>query len=110
MAQLKPTPPPVEDFFARPFPSNPFPIFVKGDTDNLKSFEIEKLLNKRQVKKGKGRAIEYLVCWKGYGPKWNRWYNVKELDNAAALVDDYKASLAATRTHFINRDVDFFAQ
>ncbi len=110
VAQLEPAPPPTEDPFGRPFLSNPPPVFVEGDTDNMKSFEIERLLNKRQIKKGKGRAIEYLVCWKGYGPEWDRWYNVKELDNVAALVNEYEASLASTRTYFLNEDVDFFSQ
>ncbi len=76
----------------------------------MKSFEIERFLNKRQIKKGKGRAIEYLVRWKGYGPEWDRWYNVKELENTAALVDDYEANLASTRTHYFNEDVEFFSQ
>ena len=110
VAQLEPAPPPTEDPFGRPFPSNPPPVFVKGDTDKIKSFEIERLLNKRQVKKGKGQAIKYLVRWKGYGPEWDRWYNIKELDNAAALVDDYEVSLASTRTHYLNEDVEFFSQ
>lgn len=61
MAQLEPISPPAEDPFQRPFPSNLPPVFVDGDTNNWKSFEIEKLLNKRQVKKGKGQAVEYLV-------------------------------------------------
>lgn len=96
MAQLEPAPPTAKDRFARPFPSNPLPVFVEGNTDKLKSFEIEKLLNKRQFKKGKGHTIEYLVRWKGYSPEWNRWYNVKEFDNAVAFVDDYEATLTAT--------------
>ncbi len=62
VAQLEPAPPPAEDPFERLFISNPPPIFVKGNTNNMKTFEIEKLLNKRQIKKEKGRAIEYLVC------------------------------------------------
>ena len=110
VAQLEPAPPSTENPFGRPFLSNPPPVFVKGDTNKIKSFEIEKLLNKRQVKKGKGQAIEYLVRWKGYGSEWDRWYNVKELDNAAALVDNYEASLASTRTHYLNEDVEFFSQ
>lgn len=69
VAQLKPTPPPVENFFERPFPSNPPSLFVEGNTNKLKSFEIERLLNKCQVKKEKDQAIEYLVHWKRYGPK-----------------------------------------
>ena len=110
MVQLEPAPPPAEDPFGRPFPSHPPFIFIEGDTDKVKNFEVERLLNKRQVRKGKDRAVEYLLCWKGYGPEWNRWYNFKELDNTSALVDDYKAGLASTRAHFLNKDVDFFSQ
>lgn len=61
VAQLEPAPPPAKDPIARLFPSNPPSVFVKGDTNKLKSFEIERVLNKRQVRKGKGQAVEYLV-------------------------------------------------
>lgn len=47
VAQLEPAPPPVKDLFGRSFSSNPPLIFVEGDTNNVKSFEIERLLNKR---------------------------------------------------------------
>lgn len=110
VAQLKPTPPLAKNFFTRFFPSNLLFVFVKSDTHKLKNFEIEKFLNKHQIKKNKGRAIEYLVCQKGYGLKQDRWYNIKELNNATALVNDYKASLASTRTYFINGNIDFFFQ
>ena len=62
MAQLELVPPPAKDLFARPFPSNPPLIFVKGNTDKIKSFRIKRLLNKRQIKKDKSRAIKYFVC------------------------------------------------
>lgn len=67
---------------------------MEGDTDTLKSFEVERLLNKRLVKRGKGRSVEYLVRWKKYGPEWDRWYSVKDLDNAPDLVRDYERALA----------------
>ena len=72
----------------------PLAVFVDGDTDASKSFEVERLLNKQTVKKGKSRAIEYLVRWKGYRPEWDRWYNIKDFDNAADLVHDYKEAFA----------------
>lgn len=72
IAQLEPAPPPALDPFSRPFPSHPPLVFVEDDTDVLKSFEVERLLNRRVVKKGKGRAVQYLVQWKGYGPEWDR--------------------------------------
>lgn len=62
VAQLKLAPPLAKDPFGRPFLSNPPFVFVKGNTDKMKSFEIERLLNKRQIKKKIGQAIKYLVC------------------------------------------------
>lgn len=59
VAQLKPAPNPAQDPFARPFPSHPPPVFVDRDTNVLKSFKIEQLLNKRLVKRRKDRSIEY---------------------------------------------------
>ena len=110
VAQLESAPPPAEDPFGRPFPSNLLPVFVEGNTNKVKSFEVEKLLNKWQVRKGKGRAVKYLVRWKGYGSKWDRWYNIKKLNNAIAFIDDYEAGLASTRAHFFNENIDFFSQ
>lgn len=52
---------PAKYLFAKLFPSKSLFVLVKDDTNKLKSFEIERLLNKRQVKKGKGHAIENLV-------------------------------------------------
>lgn len=51
-----------KDPFGRLFPSNPLFVFVKGNTNKMKSFEIKKLLDKRQIKKRIGQAIKYLVC------------------------------------------------
>lgn len=88
MAQLEPASPLVKDFFAKLFLSNPSPVFIKSNTNKLKNFKIETFLNKRQVKKKKDQAIKYLVYWKGYNPKWDKWYNVKDFDNTATLVKD----------------------
>lgn len=46
MAQLKPIPSLSKDPFARLFPSNPPPVFIEENTNNFKSFEIERLFNK----------------------------------------------------------------
>ena len=94
VAQLEPAPSPADDPFNRPRLHMAPAVFVDGDTDASKFFKVERLLNKRTVKKGKGRAIEYLVCWKGYGPEWDRCYNIKDLDNAADLVHNYEEALA----------------
>ena len=70
-------------------------MFVEGDTDTIKSYEIDRLLNKRIIKKGYGVSIQYLARWKGYGPEFNEWLAVSALKNAKELIDDYEKSLAA---------------
>lgn len=58
--------------------------------DKLKSFEIERLLNKYIIKKSKGQTIKYLICWIGYSPKEHKWYSVKDFDHTTELVNKYK--------------------
>lgn len=90
--QLEPAP--LEtDPFDRPRPDHPPSVFVEGDTELFKSYEIDRILNKRTVRKGRGIATEYLLKWKGYGPEYDRWYNVKALGNAEDLVKEYEDEL-----------------
>ena len=93
VAQLEPAPDPAKDPFQRLRPQHPPSVFVEGDTDRHKSFEIDRFLNKRTIRKGRGLAVEYLVCLTGYGPEWDRWYNIKDLDNATELVKTYEKDL-----------------
>lgn len=51
---------------------------------------VERLLNKRVIRKGRGLATEYLLRWKGYGPEFDRWYNLKDLQDALELVEEYE--------------------
>lgn len=68
-------------------------VFVESDTDQLKFYEIDRLLNKRTIKKEKKRSIEYLMRWKKYDSKWNRWYNIKNLEDADDLIKKYDQAL-----------------
>ena len=93
IAQLEPALAPSKNLFHRPRPQQPPFVFVEGDTDSHKSFELDRFLNKRIVKNGKGLAIEYLVRCTGYGPEWHRCYNVKNLNNTVNLVRAYEEGL-----------------
>lgn len=90
IAQLEPAPPPNADPFDRPRPDEPDSVFVEGDTEDFKSFEVERLINKRIITKGRGVSTQYLVRWKGYGPQYDQWMSVKQLDNATDRVDEYE--------------------
>ena len=52
-------------------------------------YDVERLLNKRIIKKGRGLATEYLLRWRGYGLEFDRWYNIKDLQDALELVQEY---------------------
>ena len=70
-------------------------IFVKKNTNQVKSFEIEKLLIKTQIKR---REIEYLIRWQEYDFENNAWRSLKKLENATQLIDEYKSRLQSALT------------
>lgn len=61
VAQLEPCPDPKMDLYRRERLEEPPSVYVEGDTKDFKSYEIEKLLNKRIVRKGRGFSTKYLV-------------------------------------------------
>ena len=62
-----------DDPFQRARPTRNPPVFVEGDTDEFKSYEIERIMAKRVTRNG---TTQYLVRWKGYGPEDDQWYNL----------------------------------
>ena len=101
VAQLEPWQGP--DPFNRPHPNEPPSVFVEGDNDVWKSWELDKLLNKRVMRKGRGYATEYLVRWKGWGPEHDKWINVRYLDNATELIDEYEQQMTTANPSNIIR-------
>ena len=61
VAQLEPVPAAAADPFGRERPAHPPSVFVEGDTDKWKSYYVERLLNKRMVRKGGRMVAQYLV-------------------------------------------------
>ena len=88
VAMLEPAPQ-GPDPYERPLPDRPDSVYVEGDNDEYKSWEIQRLLNRRVTRRGRGYSVQYLVRWKGYGPEYDTWYRVKDLDNAKDLVEEY---------------------
>ncbi len=64
--------------------------------DNQEEYEIEKILDSRQH--GRGRALQYLVKWKGYPDSDNEWVGHKDV-HAPEAIREFKYSQAATTTH-----------
>ncbi len=54
------------------------------------NYEIEHFLNKRVVKREQEYFTKYLMRWQDYEFEYDRWYNVKDLQNAKNLISDYE--------------------
>ena len=96
IAHLEPCPAPGSDPFERSSPDHIPP--VSTHPDGSMDCEIERLLNKRTYKKGRGYVTEYLLRWKSYGPEWDRWYDVKDLEGAGELIKEYEEEMAPFNT------------
>ena len=57
MVMLEPAPVPGSDPYNRSPLTHPDSIYVEGDTDVSKSFELERILNKRVIPRGRGRTM-----------------------------------------------------
>jgi len=84
---LEPTPAPDADPFNRPVPDQPDAV----DDNNL--YEVERLLDKRVTRRGRGFSTQYLVRWRGYGPEFDQWYRVQDLEGCNELIEEYEARI-----------------
>ncbi|KAI0997351.1 hypothetical protein K3495_g10832 [Podosphaera aphanis] len=85
IAHLEPQAPPEEDPYKRTHPPGP-PVAIAG----VEEHEIEKLIAKRKIRKGRGWSIQYLVRWEGYGPESDEWTTIAALKNAKELIRDFE--------------------
>ena len=61
--------------------SPPEPVLIDGHEE----YEVEKILDSRHYRK----QLQYLVRWKGYGPKDDSWEPVKNLSGAKELITEF---------------------
>ena len=62
-------------------------IFVEENIATMKFFEIERFINKRQIKK---RESKYLIRWKNCDFEYDIWRNFSKLNNVMNLVNEYE--------------------
>ena len=59
--------------------------------DGQEEWEIEKLIQKRKIRRGRGWSTQYLVRWLGYGPEFDEWIPEHGLGNASRLTQEFEA-------------------
>ena len=65
--------------------------------DDEAEYEIEKLLQKRRIRRGRGWSTQYLVRWLSYGPEDDTWETEHELRrHANDIVEAYETANNAT--------------
>ena len=82
VAMLEPMP--TGDPYQRRLPP-PGTVVVDGQTE----YVVDKLINKRRIRKGRGWSTQYLVRWKGYGPEGDTWQPEHTVADTIAL-DEYE--------------------
>ena len=80
-------------------------IYVEENIDNVKSYEMKKIFNKKTIKRDREQFIKYFIRWKNYDLEFDRWYNIKEFDNVNDLVKKYDEQISTSR---INSFIDWF--
>ena len=79
IAHLEPVPDPTSDpYRRRPLPPPPVTIGIEEE------YEVERLLVKRRVRKGRGWSTQYLVRWLGYDATDDMWITKRELQRYSA--------------------------
>ena len=79
-------------------------VFVKKNIERVKSYEIEKLINKWQTKR---RESKYLMRWRNYELKHDDWKNLSKLEDAQRLVQKYENVHRKTITLFDRLKITF---
>lgn len=96
VAQLSPAPQ-QEDPFHRPRPGNPEIVEEEGDTEEWKSYEVERVIDQRMTRYGRKNNLEYLVKFKDMGNEHNDWYPIELLGNAMEMVEEYEKRVAGMK-------------
>ena len=59
---------------------------MQADSNGDALFEVERIVAQRK----RGRAVEYLVAWKGYPPEENTWERRAALGDAADALAEFE--------------------
>jgi hypothetical protein len=57
-------------------------------TEGTEEWEVKKIVDSRK----RGKGMQYLVRWAGYGPECDTWLPSREVEDCQAL-DEYEASV-----------------
>jgi chromodomain-containing protein len=86
VAWLEPAPK-EDDPFRRPYQPNPPPL---SEHEDGADYEVDAILAKRTIRRGRKNILQYLVRWTGYGSQWNEWFDDTNLPNAREAIQEFE--------------------
>ena len=81
------------DPYNRPILDEPSPIKAGTNT-----YKVERILDKRVIRRGRGSSTQYRIQWKGWGPEYDRWYRVQDLGDCDELIEEYEQRIQQSRS------------
>jgi hypothetical protein len=95
IAHLEPAPCPGGEPYQRETPiEDLMPVYRSGQEE----WELDALVKMRITGRASSKTVEYLGRWKGYGPEWDTWLKLSELDNAKGLVKAFEDQQTLAKT------------
>jgi hypothetical protein len=74
----------------------PLPVVI---VDGEEYFEVESLVAKRQIRKGrKSKIVQYLVKWEGYDMSESTWQTEDDLVNVPEMIQEYEQRVLETES------------
>ena len=93
IAQLKPALALGSDPYNCPILDEPSPIEL-----GTNAYEVERILDKRVIRKGRGFSTQYRIRWKGWGLEHDRWYRIQDLGDYNELIEEYEQRIQQSRS------------
>ena len=72
-------------------------IFIEEDIETMRSYELKRFLNKRTIWKEREQSVEYLIKWKNYDSEFDKWMNIKNLNNVKDFIVEYENSVSTNK-------------
>ena len=94
-----------KDSYERSRPTHSKSIHMKEDTENWKSYVIEKMMNKRQRRYEKTMITQYRIKWEEYDDEWNEWRSLAALNEYMNLMKNYERQLAVVKSRRERREL-----
>ena len=90
------------DSYSRPRPNYPVSVEVEENTDDWKSYIVERIVDKRLRKFERITVTQYNIKWSSYEPEFNEWRSLSYLNNCMKLIEEYEAKQKHTSENLPN--------